>query len=359
MYYGISLVSVILYDPDGLLNYDFYRYDGNFIISFAPFLAVPFVKTKIDVIKMVKAFVVVSTIVNFPPMVRSGFSHFGDFDGLFIAHNAFGGFLMSTVAVSYVWWRQERSRAGLLLFTMNIVYLLVSGSRGSLLGIGLAIPSLFLIDRLKGAWVGGGILLIVLIEAAILSQTYPIYLEYHGLTESLIAADTDGSKEANVAIRALFDWPRGLECFFASPIFGAGFGAVNDLPLDFKESFSLFQFNRGPHIYDSAHAHNSFIHILGEQGVVGFAIFMMFWVSVFREANGARDQRFMRAIALLGYFSLTFASFTEHRIPAPSNALPVNLMFLLMMAVKNSRFGRVGAKTAVPGDVLLPENRTA
>src|SRR3974390_552173 len=54
-YYVISLASVLLYYPPSLLEFDFYRYDGNFILSFAPFLFLPLVKWRANIAQVIIA----------------------------------------------------------------------------------------------------------------------------------------------------------------------------------------------------------------------------------------------------------------------------------------------------------------
>ncbi len=96
------------------------------------------------------------------------------------------------------------------------------------------------------------------------------------------ASLSDGTKESNVMIRAYENWPRGLFAFLRSPIFGIGVGALNDFPLVLKED-SLLQLNAGGNIiYDSSHAHHTYLHILGEQGIVGLFLFLMMWVHFYR-----------------------------------------------------------------------------
>lgn len=328
-YYFISITSALIYYPPSFLQFDFYRYDGNFILSFAPLLVLPLIRIKTDPTRILKAFVVGVTAINLAGELVGGALGQSPSQGLFVATNAFGGFLMFTTAASYVWWQRSRALFPLLLTAANALLMYISYSRGSEFGLALAIISVWLIRRDKFWMVAAMLFGICLIEAVVLYVTYPIYLHSRNIVD-LINNSADSTKESNIMLRAFENWPRGLFAFFHSPIFGAGFGSVNDVPLRFSQEASLFQFNIGPiRRFDSAHAHNTYIQILGEQGLVGFSIFLGFWRSIYSFLRECRDYPYVRDVLHISFWALTYASFTEHRIPTPSNAFPFTLTLFL------------------------------
>ncbi len=353
-YYLISIVSTLMYWPASFLEYDFYRYDGNFILSFAPLLAIPLVHFRVDVDRWLVAFLLAVTTINVFGQIAIRAIGIPPQLGLFTAANAFGGFLMFANTVAYVWWRKSRKALPLILFVLNLVLLLITYSRGSEIGLVLAIVSVWLLQKGKGWAVALILATLVLTEASILYFTYPIYLNTRHVVDQIYASGAD-TKEANILLRALSDWPRGLYLFFHSPIFGGGFGAVNDLPFRFHHDVAFFQFNdSGVHKFNSAHAHNTYIHILGEQGLFGFAIFMGFWRSVYRFIRDTPGSSFARDILHISFWTLTYASFTEHRIPTPSNAFPFMLSLLLYSA--SSLATKTRAANAMPGLGALDES---
>jgi O-antigen ligase len=250
-------------------------------------------------------------------------------NGLFVATNAFGGFLMFTAGASFVWWRHTRKACAFGVLAANLSLLYFSYSRGSEFGLLLGIASFLLLKKRRGSWVAAMVASVVLLEAAILFYTYPIYAQSYNVME-LVAQNSDTTKQANILIRALENWPRGLYAFFHSPLFGTGFGSVNDAPIYFSNPVSWFQMNTGPsRIFNSAHAHNTYIQILGEQGIFGFLVFMGFWRAIYRFIRDSRQHVMVRDMLMVSFWALTFASFTEHRIPSPSNALPFTLVLFL------------------------------
>jgi len=114
-----------------------------------------------------------------------------------------------------------------------------------------------------------------------------------------------------------------------SPFVGAGVGAANDMPFKF-DSNSLLQNNLGEgRIYSSAHAHNTYLQILGEQGLLGLSIFLIMWSVLYLQISRTQSYSMVRDGLLISFWALTFASFTEHRIPSPSNVFPFVIIFVL------------------------------
>ena len=330
LYYLVSLVSLLIYDPGALITPDFYRYDGNFLISFLPLLALPILpKTNINVEIILKRFVIFSVTVSLLPCIYQLYS-VGYPNGLFVATNAFGGFLMGLIAIIFSWLLMAKRKVGpALLLVACAVMLAFTASRGSLLGVSLGITA-YLAIRFRRKWV-----VIVLTSAIVLTQsivlyvTFPLYLKNKEDAYSLAVESAESTKEANIYIRAYENWPRGLYLFTRSPLFGTGVGSANDFPLIFDDD-TFVQMNKNPdHSYDSAHAHNTYLHILGEQGIVGFLLFLLMWFSIFKYLSSRRENTIIRDALLIMFWSLTFASFTEHRIPSPSNVFPFMIIFIL------------------------------
>jgi O-antigen ligase len=330
LYLMLSLGSVLIYDPHALITPDFYRYDGNFFVTFLPLLLLPILpKIKLDVVRVVKSFVSFALFISVAPAiyqyVTTGYSN-----GLFVATNAFGGFLMSIIAFIFSWWMSAKRKSfPSLIFLLALAMLILSSSRGSFLGVFLGIVCFMAIKR-GHSWIPLVVIsLIILIQAIIISLTYPLYINNKDGAYNVAVELSDSGKEANIYIRAYENWPRGFYLFSNSPLVGTGVGSANDFPLEFYGD-KLFQTNTNrERIYDSAHAHNTYLHILGEQGIVGLILFLLMWISVYKSIYKRCDSTFVRDGLLITFWALTFASFTEHRIPSPSNAFPFILIYLL------------------------------
>jgi O-antigen ligase len=257
--------------------------------------------------------------------------------GYFIATNAFGGFVMLLVAQCYsnLMERNRRNLINWILIILSLLYLLASTSRGSILGLMLGILALKLIERGNERILLFIIACIVGVQALILFYTYPIYLDFGDSAIEYASSLSDDTKESNVMIRAYENWPRGLYAFLHSPFFGIGVGALNDFPLTLSEN-SLFQYNESTNrIFDSSHAHNSYLHILGEQGVIGLFLFLMMWIHLYRFINDLLISVRIKRTLLITFWALTFASFTEHRIPSPSNCFAFFIIIALAHGLSN------------------------
>lgn len=341
--------STLLYWPASFLDPMFYRYDGNVLISFAPLFLVGVFSLRANPDRVLMWFLIFATIMS------SGAIAFDLLRGtfpphsLFVAPNAFGGFMMFTFVAAFTLMTQHRSFFTLTLFLLQSGILMLTYSRGSWIGAVGALIAYFCL-RTHRRWplygsVGG----IVALEAALLSWSYPIYVQQRASIRDYVAqAATGVSAKAGTAYIRLFEnWPRGLYAFFHSPLFGAGFGSVNDLPLTFNKD-GLIQFNQSPnHLFNDGHAHNTYIHWLGEIGIVGLALFLGLWVVIHRLLKNSEDFSLTRDTLYMSFWSLTFSSFTEHRIPSPSNVFPFVLMFVLYAAcVRSSQQQR--AQTCCP-----------
>jgi O-antigen ligase len=350
VFYLISIVSLFFYSPESLVTPEFYRYDGNFLITFLPVLVMPYFykSVSIDLERQVKIFVVISILVSSAivaiQIIQHIFVH-----GLFVAHNAFGGFLMTVIAFAYTWNKYTKRKLLPIIFLgVGVALLVLSVSRGSILGLVGGVFALWCVANRKGWILASAIIMIVILQSTILFYTYPVYRSMHGEMQAAYS-DAASGEDANILIRAYENWPRGLYLFLHSPIIGAGVGSVNDVPIVLNED-SVFQFNKSGHkIYNSAHAHNTYINILAEQGIIGLAVFLMFWRAIYQFILRHEGSTIIREGLIISFWALTFASFTENRIPSPSNAFPFIIILFLWSSTRY--------KKAVDNHYLHAESR--
>lgn len=74
-----------------------------------------------------------------------------------------------------------------------------------------------------------------------------------------------GEKEISIAIRLMF-WQKSLEEFLSSPLFGIGLG----------------EFAHRTYSLEHLHSHNYFINLLLENGIIGFTVFLIFFLYVLK-----------------------------------------------------------------------------
>jgi O-antigen ligase len=248
-------------------------------------------------------------------------------NGFFFANNAYGGFSMFPFLIAFLWYWNRKHLLAFIILGIAFIALLTSYSRGSWLGVFGALIAFYSYKKDRMWVLYSAIAALILIEASILYFTYPIYLELQNAFA--YASETGGTtKSANLYIRAFDTWPRALHLFLHAPIFGMGTGAVNDVPFVLEGTWPFMTNSPQEFIHSDSHAHQSFIHILGEWGIVGLFIFLVFLRSIFKYLKSQTYFLFSRDLLRLSLWSLIFASFTENRLTTPSNAFPFVLALL-------------------------------
>jgi O-antigen ligase len=72
-------------------------------------------------------------------------------------------------------------------------------------------------------------------------------------------------------------WPWAVDDFLESPLIGTGFSSFNDRYKDPSKVFPGIKLRLlDKNVYNSGHAHHSFLNILAEQGLIGLLIFIFF-----------------------------------------------------------------------------------
>ncbi|MDZ7771563.1 MAG: O-antigen ligase family protein [Balneolaceae bacterium] len=347
LYVLAFLASVLLYHPLSVVEFGFYRRDGNFVISYAPLLVLPLFRFHFDLEQYFRRFFLFALAIYgllFARYLVEAWPYYilqlNVFGGLFYAQNAVGGFLAILGALSFAYLYHRRRNRELLAFFIVFLMLLATYSRGSILGLICGIPAWYLADR--GYWKSLAVMLLipVLITAAVLSIGYPYYKSNEAagtpFGEEILYMDADegdDTKSTNVLLRVFYTMPRAWYAFQHSPVLGTGVGSFDDRPYQFTQVLPYLHYNaQTPKRHTDSHAHHSYLHILAEQGMVGLGVFLTFWVSLFLYLLRFKRAPVLRDYLLIAFFAITFASFTEHRITTPSMMLPFTLSVGLLMA---------------------------
>lgn len=353
-----SLASTLLYDPQALVRFGFFRYDGNFFISYLPLLVLPFLRYNFDINKLFFRFLYITTATNLIVFLVRLINWPGVFVGLFVSTNAAGGFFSIVSSLALIYFLRRKNWTNLILLLLNVFFLYATYSRGSILGLTLGFFFLYLVKWNKKYLITIIIVGISLLQVYIIYQTFSSYKKYimNSATADMIAnrdkfihekyGNVD-TKFNNVLIRAYETWPRAIDCFFHSPFFGTGFGSLTDVPYiwETKVPFLISTNVQEKKSYNDSHAHHSFLHFLGELGIIGLFIFLKFWRSLYRFLLKNDQQPIIRDFLLVSFFNLTIMSFTEHRITTPSNALPFVLTLSLYFVYTN--YFRIHKKEAI------------
>lgn len=374
VYTLLFLVGVLLYHPASVVEFGFYRRDGNFVIAYAPLLVLPLFRFRFDLERYFRRFYLFSLALYgllFARYLAAAYPHYilqlEVFGGLFYAQNAVGGFLAILGSLAFAYYRHRGGKRELLGFLLVFLMLLATFSRGSILGLTLGIPAWYL--SIKGYYKTLVLMLVipVLLTAGVLMVGYPFYKANEAagtpFGEEILymdAEEEDDTKSTNILMRVFYTFPRAWYAFQHSPVLGTGVGSFDDRPYRFQPVLPYLQYNaQTPKRHSDSHAHHSYLHILAEQGIVGLALFLTFWVSLFLYLLRLKKMPLFRDYLLIAFFAVTFASFTEHRITTPSMMLPFTLSLGLLLAWRPGgrryRLAGGGEESSRPGwGVTLP-----
>jgi hypothetical protein len=338
----LAVVLTLLYDPGSFIVLDFYRRDGNFFVSYAPVFAGCLYAHRWDLNKVLRAFFVFAVAINLPPyayyLVQNGLlAIFTHPDDSFGGYNAAGGFLAMLCCLGVACYLQRKGRLLLTLLGKNALMLFSTYSRGSLLGVAAVFPYLYFGRK---RWMLATLMACVVLGSIAMAiyHTDPS-VDYMGYPFSI---ENSNAKVANLDIRYEWLWPRALAYFEQSNIVGLGFGSFDDHIGNVVSYFHPFGVPSDVIIeHSDSHAHNSYLNILAELGIVGLALMLSFyWKLVEWGRHGAA------AAALVGH-GQNFAAFrfveissvcllvmsaTEHRLVSPSNVLILSLVISLLLA---------------------------
>ncbi|MBC8746127.1 MULTISPECIES: O-antigen ligase family protein [Paraburkholderia] len=345
---ALAIVSTLLYDPQSFVDFDFYRRDGNFFISYAPIFAGCVYAHRWDLNRILRALFIFAVLVNLPMYVyyiatNGLFSIFvnpaDSFGSYFIARNAAGGFLAMLFCLGVACYLQKRSKLLIALLVCNVLMLFSTYSRGSLLGAAAVLPYLYFGRK---RWILGS-LIAVLLAASLAIAIYHTEpnVDYMGYTFAIHAND---AKVNNLNIRYEWLWPRALAYFEQSPLVGLGFGSFDDHIGSLASYFHLFAVPSDIVIeHSDSHAHNSFLNILAELGAVGLTLILaFFWRLIDWSKQGAAYAALVaggRQFAAFRFVEISSVcllvmSATEHRLVTPSNVLILSLVISLLLAAR-------------------------
>jgi len=269
-------------------------------------------------------------LINYSCEGRCKVCHF-----LFEAHNAAGGYYMIFSLLSFFYWKfqEKKSNYFIIIFLANIYALYLTNSRGS--EITLLIVLLYYLYERQNLIILSRIttLLIIVTSLYIYMVGYSVYINHMHENINL------GERSYTILSRVFVSWPEAIHDFFISPLFGIGFSRYNDPSTSYEGIKYLIYLNNSSTIIDSAaHAHNSFLHILAENGIVGFILFLYLFKLMFKIIKKFyyfdKFNYFFLKYALL---AIIISGLTEHRWTTPSETLPYMIYFSIAIVYLNTK----------------------
>lgn len=365
--YVYFALSTLAYAPQSFIDPSFYRRDGNFFVTFLPVLAGGILTIRVNIEKLVQVFVQWVTLINIifiSIFLVTGGTIFikeeGVYHLLFESHNAAGGFLATVTSLALgLYFGKGRTFLSLAMILINLIGLILTVSRGSVLGLLMAVVLVLLLKERFAMLMSIGL---GVVTTVLLAFTYPVWVAYGKPSSiSLIEGQSLAGSElavgdANTSDRVLFLWPRALDLFFQSPLVGTGFGSYNDVPYNFRGIPHVLSFNKPAElIFSSSHAHHSYLHVLAETGAIGLGLLVLMLHQVWK-AIGTFDQGSVRSGLKIAFWVAVFSSATEHRMFTPAQMLPFTI--ILGLALANKQWQKKQARwlnevQSVPGPALI------
>jgi O-antigen ligase len=160
---------------------------------------------------------------------------------------------------------------------------------------------------------------------------------YHEITKAYDAkAANIEAADFNIVGRAVV-YGKALYLFRESPIFGIGEGRFDDGASCKNPTGMVCVHNQGPSNYNGNSAHNVYLHILAEEGLVGFAALILLLVklraSIARKAGYLRRQNINAVCGLAAWWVLVVAGIFQHVFASPLYALSLFLPIMLLANV--------------------------
>lgn len=331
-FYLFAIFSMVLIEPKAFLNFRFYRYDANFILSYAAFLLLPFYTNKLKIQTVFICLIVFVALMQIPAMLyeythgnytakyRHYYSlivYFPFWKHLFSSTSAAAGFYSIISALCFARWHTTRSNTFLAIFLFLLLCIFFTTSRTSALAIisGIVAWQFCRIKQLKLIPIVS-IIAILLIEVSLTHK----YLHIH---QAVISADQyiqeqqpeiTTVKSKNIYRRLINYWPPALERFIENPLLGSGFSTYNDRPnITFNDQ----------------HAHNSYLHIAAEQGLIGLLIVLSLWYWIYGYIHTLDQHSWIKNGLQIAFWSILYSSCAGHRLTTPAMIIPFSLILLL------------------------------
>jgi len=340
------------------LSYDFIRYDGNFFFCYIPFfaLAVPYFNYKKSVHLYFNFIFITFSLLSIAGIVgiitKNYFRIFlyNAYEGPMLvglnhAHNATGSVYALASIFALVFTLKSRKKRRIyyiIILLLCLAGLVMTQSRGSYVG--------FIVGVLFVVWLHyRSVWKFLIVTAAISAASLPLIF-FTNLHERFIQMFDVGNWTVGTRIDL---WRKALYLFKQSPIFGVGFGRFNDINYNINNYGYTFvrldEFIGVPKIfytyyapnfsYNSAHAHNSYLHFLAETGIVGLGLIIFFWILCYRiilRAYNYTNNDFSKTVYLssLGSIVVLFVmSFTENYFSATTIIMCLSVVVSLSLGL--------------------------
>jgi len=239
--------------------------------------------------------------------------------GPYVNHNHYAGlmemltpFPLVLAVTHFTSGNRKIAVAGVAALMAGTIFL--SGSRGGMVAFvaQIVVLGVLMVRRREGSW-KQPLMLGIFVTVVIV---FLVWIGGNELTRRLMSIHSEAREEISGGVRVSIDRDC-LRMLLKRPFLGWGLGAFPIVYPEFRSFYTTFFVNQ---------AHNDYLQLLVETGLVGFSIAIWFLVTVFRRAadklknwtetaNGA-----LTVAALLGCVGILVHSLLDFNLQIPANA---------------------------------------
>lgn len=342
------------------INIDFINAEGRFIVYLVIIVAISVLRPSVRVMRKyveftLVAFILWASLIGFGLIVGQSF--------ISSSHHQLG--LTALTGLLYGLFLQDTNHFWRVIkwfaIASSLIFLVLSGSRTSVL-LGIFILFWVYQNRIKPIFKlsGAGLLTVVLIFSydQMIDETFSIGSRHYdvasfrsisgGMTYGASNPDeilkaSDGRKsgieaaDGNILGRAVI-YGKAIYLFLESPLFGVGEGRFDDISFCDSPGSVVCIHNRGESQFDGHTAHNAFLHVLAEEGLVGFffalAILLKLKNRILERSSLIESEGLNPVVMTAVWWCFILASMFHHTLASPLYAFS----FLLpLIALANAR----------------------
>lgn len=272
--------------------------------------------------------------------------------GPYVNHNHYAGLMEMLVPIPLILSltrladQKERIAAGVAAACMTGTIFL-SGSRGGMLAIlaEFGVLAVIVARQKRGARLAVAVGTFAVVLLSLLT-----WVGGKELTARVTSISTETKREITGGIRVTIDRD-GIRMFRSKPVLGWGLSTFPVVYPEYRTFYTNFFVNQ---------AHNDYLQLLVEMGLVGFAMMAWFLTVVFRSAmkkikNWSSDVSSAVTLAcVLGFTGILVHSFLDFNLQIPANAALFYVLCTIAAAPPFLQRSRKRKPVRTPEDELVP-----
>lgn len=353
-----------------LANFEFINRDGRIFVYYIPLIIFSIVKLKRKEWEYAARLFDLITIILIVPFLSwslLGVNYFTGsrghyFFGFHTSHNAAGTFMGALAIFHLFYWLEAHQRKNMILFVFSLLMVFATGSREALfaaVAVGLWFFSKNLLKLRSFIFIlvaVGLIAILPFVAERTYERTRGIFTEevFRDIAKTIELTNWNPGvdkedrdlpgENVNIMSRIAY-WKYGVLRIIDSPFIGIGFGRWNDpYPVWRGIKHLAYVSTEAPRVFHQYQAHNSYIHIWAENGLLGIILIGLVWLKLFKYFKRKYDlyqsdphkAAYFKAAQGIVIFTLVAANF-GHALAAPAIGLIVTTMLGIGISLEDEK----------------------